>query len=345
MPPQTTTPICADLARNIESEHHATTVQKEKYYKSYFGTFGAELKWVNIIAIFALHALGFWVVFAFPYWYHKRLFVYGVFIGQLTGLGITAGAHRLWTHRSYKAKLPLRIFLMLCFSLAAQNDLFEWVRDHRVHHKYSETDADPHNVNRGFFFAHCGWLMMKKHPEVIRRGKEIDMSDILEDPVVQFHLRYFTPLKIMIAFVLPSIIPPLLWGEDWFWSIMAISVARYALSLNFTWSVNSAAHIWGSKPYDRHIAPGENIWVSMVANGEGWHNYHHTFPWDYKTSEFFNVNSTARWIRLFEKMGWAYDLKSASKELIEKVAKNRGDRSRFEDIHFEVNENGDVVNN
>ena len=67
-----------------------------------------------------------------------------------------------------------------------QNSICEWVRDHRVHHKFSETDADPHNSNRGFFFAHVGWLMMKKHPEVIRKGREIDMSDVLADPVVIF---------------------------------------------------------------------------------------------------------------------------------------------------------------
>jgi Fatty-acid desaturase len=61
------------------------------------------------------------------------------------------------------------------------------VRDHRVHHKFSETDADPHNSHRGFFFAHVGWLMQTKHPEVLRNGKMIDMTDILEDPVVAFH--------------------------------------------------------------------------------------------------------------------------------------------------------------
>lgn len=67
-----------------------------------------------------------------------------------------------------------------------QNSIFDWVRDHRVHHKFSETDADPHNSGRGFFFSHMGWLMMRKHPEVIKRGRQMDMSDILSDPVVTF---------------------------------------------------------------------------------------------------------------------------------------------------------------
>ena len=70
--------------------------------------------------------------------------------------------------------------------ISSQNPIFHWVRDHRVHHKFSETDADPHNARRGLFFSHVGWLMQEKHPEVLRRGKQVDMSDVLADPVVQF---------------------------------------------------------------------------------------------------------------------------------------------------------------
>lgn len=101
-------------------------------------------------------------------------------------MGITAGAHRLWSHKSYKAKLPLKIFLTICNTIAFQNSIWEWARDHRVHHKFSETDADPHNAKNGFFFSHVGWLLVKKHPDVRRKGKVIDMSDLDQDPVVAF---------------------------------------------------------------------------------------------------------------------------------------------------------------
>ena len=74
-------------------------------------------------------------------------------------------------------------------SLAAQNDIFEWARDHRVHHKYSETDADPHNAKRGFFFSHVGWLLVKKHPDVIKKGKQLDLSDLYDDKIVMFQRR------------------------------------------------------------------------------------------------------------------------------------------------------------
>jgi len=86
----------------------------------------------------------------------------------VTGLGITAGVHRLWAHRSYNAKTPYRILLMLFNSIANQGSIYHWSRDHRVHHKYSETDADPHNATRGLFFSHMGWLLVKKHHRYVR---------------------------------------------------------------------------------------------------------------------------------------------------------------------------------
>lgn len=107
-------------------------------------------------------------------------------VGYLGGVGITAGAHRLWAHKCYKAKWPLRLILMFFQTMAFQNHIYEWVRDHRVHHKFTDTDADPHNSKRGFFFSHMGWLMVRKHQDVMERGKSVDMSDLEKDPIVMW---------------------------------------------------------------------------------------------------------------------------------------------------------------
>ncbi|GBP32242.1 hypothetical protein EVAR_27666_1 [Eumeta japonica] len=115
------------------------------------------------------------------------VFAFILYVGA--ELGITAGAHRLWSHRSYKAKLPLQLILLVLNSLAFQNTATEWVRDHRLHHKYSDTDADPHNASRGFFYSHMGWLLVRKHPLVKEKGKTIDMSDIYADPLLRFQKR------------------------------------------------------------------------------------------------------------------------------------------------------------
>lgn len=102
------------------------------------------------------------------------------------GFGITGGAHRLWSHRTYKVKRPFEYFIMLCNCVAFQQSVIYWVRDHRLHHKYSDTDADPHNARRGFFYSHIGWLLVKKNDIVKERGKTIDLSDVENNPVLQF---------------------------------------------------------------------------------------------------------------------------------------------------------------
>lgn len=92
----------------------------------------------------------------------------------------------MWAHKSYKATWQLRLILAAANLIAFQNNIFEWVRDHRVHHKYTDTDADPHNSVRGFFFSHMGWLMLRKHPDIKTKGARVDMSDLLQDPIVMF---------------------------------------------------------------------------------------------------------------------------------------------------------------
>ena len=317
--------------RIIAYSHH---IDLEEYTRNFKGTkvfgwqFKAPLKWSKLIQISLLHFVCVLCIVFYPL--HKLNFytlLWTLFTGGVAGFGVTAGAHRFWTHRSYKANVALRIILMSSFSLAGQNTLYDWVRDHRVHHKYSETDADPHNSNRGFFFAHVGWLMMLKHPEVLRRGRQLDMSDVLGDPVVQFHQKYFIPLKIMLCFILPTLVPIYFWGELWYLSFITQCILRYVSSLNFTWSVNSAAHMWGTRPFDKRINPSENIYVSILAMGEGWHNYHHVFPWDYKAAELgiYSVNFTTMVLDMFHKLGWAWDMKEPSKDLVRRTLEKYGD--------------------
>ncbi|CAB3244716.1 unnamed protein product [Arctia plantaginis] len=258
-----------------------------------------------------------------------------------SGFGITGGAHRLWTHKSYKATLPLKIFLLLCFSSAGQNSLVQWVRDHRVHHKYSDTDADPHNANRGLFFSHIGWLMMKKNPEVILRGKQMDMSDIESDPLIRAYERNFNVLKLLFCYLIPTMTGIWLWNENWKCAVAWQCFIRFLSMFHSELTVNSLAHAYGYKPYNRHIIPAENRFVAFCTLGEGWHNYHHAFPFDYKAAEHFDFfNFATKFIRFFEKIGWAYDLREASAEVINSMAQRSGDGTP---VHFPLSL--DVTNN
>ncbi|XP_022919431.1 acyl-CoA Delta-9 desaturase-like [Onthophagus taurus] len=300
--------------------------------------FQQQLKYFNIIFLGLLHLIAIYGIITFPWIKSWKIVLFSFFYGTLAGFGVTAGAHRCFTHRSFKPRFPLKIFLLICYAAAGHNKLFEWVRDHRVHHKYSETDADPHNSNRGFFFAHIGWLMMKKHPDVIKKGVSVDMSDIKNDPILVWYDKNFIYLQLIFCFIIPIGIIRFYFDKSWFYPTLS-QIGRYMIVLNSTWLVNSAAHLYGNKPYDKTINPGENFWVSIAAVGEGWHNYHHTFPWDYKASEYGKLNVTTFWLDIFAKLGLAYDLKSPSEELIKRTADKLGDGSY---THY-VKENGEVV--
>ncbi|XP_017320070.1 stearoyl-CoA desaturase b [Ictalurus punctatus] len=246
----------------------------------------------------------------------------------ISATGVTAGAHRLWSHRSYKAKLPLRIYLAFANSMAFQNDIYEWARDHRVHHKYSETHADPHNARRGFFFSHVGWLLVRKHPEVIEKGSKLDVSDLKADPVVMFQRRYYKSSVVVICFIIPTLVPWYFWGESLWVAYFIPGLLRYAMVLNATWLVNSAAHMWGMRPFDHNINPRENMFVAFSAVGEGFHNYHHTFPYDYATSEHGGfLNFTKVFIDLMCYIGLAQDCKKPSHDTIMARVKRTGDGS------------------
>merc|ERR1712025_908161 len=169
-----------------------------------------------------------------------------------------------------------------------------------------------------------GWLMVRKHPAVLRFGKTIDMGDLERDKVVMFQHRHYLLCYLMCAFLVPTVIPALCWGEALHIAYF-MAVVRYVAVLHFTWLVNSAAHFFGNKPYDVTIGPTENMAVSVLAMGEGFHNYHHTFPYDYSTSEWgFSFNVTTLFIDAMAAIGQAYDLRKATEATVNARAARTG---------------------
>ncbi|XP_054163776.1 stearoyl-CoA desaturase-like [Oppia nitens] len=204
---------------------------------------------------------------------------------MLCGLGVLLGSHRLWTHRSFKAHLSVKIVLMILQTMAMQRSVYVWSRDHRIHHKFSETDADPHNSKRGLFFAHIGWLFLKKHPEMLKKRQEVDVRDLKADPVVMFQKQHMILLSLLVGIIIPVIIPMLLWDETLINAFIA-NIIRYLYALHSTFLVNSAAHMYGLRPYDEIIEPRESSFAIYFTFGEGYHNFHHTFPYDSNSSDY-----------------------------------------------------------
>jgi stearoyl-CoA desaturase (delta-9 desaturase) len=272
-----------------------------------------QANWLMIVYLSVVHiagSVGAWY-FTSSMWQTLVWFAVAYFWG---GVGITGGAHRLWAHRSYSAHWIVRLFFMIGNSQASQGTIFHWVRDHRLHHKFSETSSDPHNANRGFFFSHMGWLMVKKDQAVIEAGKKIPMGDLLQDPFVTFQKKVDPWWNLTWCFVFPAVVPIYFWQENAAVAFFVCSALRYICILHATWTVNSIAHAWGYRPYDGTIKPRENFWVALWALGEGWHNWHHKYPYDYATSEFgawINLNPTKIFIDICAFFGLVWDRKRA----------------------------------
>ncbi|MCJ8730565.1 hypothetical protein PDJAM_G00185910 [Pangasius djambal] len=322
---------CYSARQRISKENGDATWVDDAFDESYKEKEGLvipmKIVWRNVVLMTLLHIGAVYGLTLVPSAKaFTLLWAWACFL--ISAMGVTAGVHRLWSHRSYKAKLPLRIFLAIANSMAFQNDIYEWSRDHRAHHKYSETNADPHNAKRGFFFSHIGWLLVRKHPDVIEKGSKLDLSDLKADGVVMFQRRYYKLSVVVMCFLIPTLVPWYFWGESLFLGFFIPGLLRYCVTLNASWLVNSAAHMWGMRPFDRNINPRENRFVAFSAVGEGFHNYHHTFPYDYATSEYGSVlNFTKMFIDFMSYIGLAQDRKKPTHDTVMARVQRTGDGS------------------
>eukprot|EP00755_Sulcionema_specki_P034246 Sspe_Gene.227::Locus_77_Transcript_1_1_Confidence_1.000_Length_1908::g.227::m.227/K00507/SCD, desC; stearoyl-CoA desaturase (Delta-9 desaturase) len=275
-----------------------------------------DVNWAMVYLLAVVHALAVWG--AVKLWLGHRhgfeIFRDAAILYPLTGmLGITAGAHRLWAHRSYKAHFPARLVMMIANSIANQGSIFHWARDHRVHHAKSDTEADPHDMTRGFFYAHMGWLMLKKRQAVKDAGKLMKCDDLLADPLVAIQHKLDPLWNQAFCFGLPTLYAAYMYDEA-LMGFLVIGCLRWIVTLHATWCVNSVAHLYGPRPYTPNMNPSESWFTTVVAVGEGWHNWHHTYPYDYSASELGWLgcfNPTTLWIDFLWCIGQAYNRKRA----------------------------------
>jgi len=236
----------------------------------------------------------------------------------LTLLGVTVGYHRYFTHGSFKAKRPLRLALAAAGSMAIQGPVVQWVADHRRHHAFSDRDGDPHSpwrygtgtnaLLKGMFHAHLGWLFDRR-----KTNQERYAPDLLKDGGLRVISRLFV-VWAFLSLVMPAVLGGLItgsWAGAWsafFWA----GLVRVALLHHVTWSINSVCHVLGNRPF---VSPGRdratNFWpLAILSAGESWHNLHHADPTCARHGVLRGqVDISARVIWLFEKLGWARDIK------------------------------------
>jgi stearoyl-CoA desaturase (delta-9 desaturase) len=212
------------------------------------------------------------------------LVLFGV-LYVITGLGITIGYHRLYTHRSFTARGPVAAFFAICGGMAGQGPLIWWAATHRKHHQHSDHEHDPHSPHAGrkpgvvgwmraFLHAHIGWLFADLTPDLERYT-----PDLVADRTT-VRINQLFPLWMALGFVIPAVIGGLVSGT-WAGAGLGLlwgGVVRLCALHHVTWSVNSVCHLWGAKEYASGDESRNNAVMGVLALGEGWHNNHHAFP-------------------------------------------------------------------
>jgi stearoyl-CoA desaturase (Delta-9 desaturase) len=243
-----------------------------------------------------------------------------------SGLGITVGYHRLFTHSSFKANRPLRIALAIAGSLAIEGPVIRWVADHRRHHAFSDKEGDPHSpwrygetvpaLLKGLGFAHIGWMFDVEHT-----NREKFTPDLLRDRDIARVDRLF-PLWAAISLVAPAVLGGLItwsWAgalSAFFWA----SLVRIFVLHHVTWSINSICHAIGERPFAARDKSA-NFWpLAILSFGESWHNMHHADPTSARHGVLRGqIDESARVIWLFEKLGWATDVRWPKPERLERL--------------------------
>lgn len=271
------------------------------------------VNWLNTFFILGIPMLGL----IYAYWtpLHLKTALFAVFYYFNTGMGITAGYHRLWAHTSYKATLPLKLYLAAMGAGAVEGSARWWSRGHRAHHRYTDTEKDPYSVRKGLLYSHIGWMVMKQNPKRIGRT---DITDLNEDPVVVWQHTHYLKSVIAMALVLPTVVCGLGWG-DWMGGFVYGGILRIFFVQQATFCVNSLAHWLGEQPFDDRNSPRDHVITALITLGEGYHNFHHEFPSDYRNAiQWWQYDPTKWCIWTWKKLGLAYDLKQFRQNEIEK---------------------------
>jgi stearoyl-CoA desaturase (delta-9 desaturase) len=250
--------------------------------------------------------------------------IIAVVMYEITGHGITVGYHRYFTHKSFKPNRPLKVALAIAGSLAIQGPVVRWVADHRKHHKFSDRDGDPHSpwrygetvpaLMKGLFHAHMGWLF---DPEQTPQRQYA--PDLLKDKDIVRVSRAF-PALVAVSLLLPPLVGGL-WSMSWQGALTAFfwgSLVRVSILHHVTWSINSICHAVGERPFKSRDKSGNVWWLAIPSFGESWHNLHHADPTCARHGVLpGQLDTSARIIWLFEKLGWVKSVRWPVKERIE----------------------------
>lgn len=258
--------------------------------------------------VFLCFAIPIYLIHHTPSW---GLVALSAVLVYVTGMSVTAGYHRLYSHTAYKIHPFAEAVLLFFATMATQGSALRWVYDHRYHHAFVDTDRDPYSIKKGFWYAHFLWLFEKPN-EIEDRV----VADLLRKPILRFQHKYYGILMLVTNLMLFAFVG---WCfNDYLGAFLLAWLGRMFFLHHFTWFINSLAHTWGARPFCKELSAVDNYLISIVTFGEGYHNYHHTFAYDYRNGiRWYHFDPTKWLIWTMSKLGLAYKLKKNPSYFIE----------------------------
>jgi len=245
------------------------------------GTLGLSLVLVPLAFVHSLSHWGAWVVFI-------------VMVGAI-GMSVTCGYHRLYSHRAYQARWPVRLVLLCLGAASFENSALQWASDHRIHHRHVDQGDDPYNSRKGFWYAHWIWVMEERTQGIS------GVHDLEQDPLVMWQHRHHFLIGACAASVLPVLVGLL--THNLAGNLIIGLLLRIVVTHHTTFFINSAAHFYGTQPYTDANSARDNAFLAPLTYGEGFHNYHHMWQWDYRNGVKWYQWDPAKWV--IKAMSWA----------------------------------------
>jgi len=266
-----------------------------------------KLNWGSILFLGGYHLLMvamlpvYFIFFGVP---SGALIGISILLFFLTGLSITGGYHRLFSHSTYKANKFVEFFFLLFGTMACQGSALRWAHDHRLHHAHIDGEKDPYSVTKGFWHAHFLWMLKAQdpvNPKVV--------SDLKRSKMIQFQDKYYEILMFTSNLLVTLFIGYFL--NNYFGALLFTWLVRQFFLHHSTWFINSLAHYIGHQNYSTEHTAVDNYFISFLTFGEGYHNYHHTFAHDYRNGiRWYHFDPTKWLIWTLNKLGMAHNLRT-----------------------------------
>lgn len=247
------------------------------------------------------------------------LYLYGIrsetallffFMSASTVTAITAGYHRLFAHTTYRANPVYRFFMLALGAATFQQSALKWASLHRTHHQFTDTERDPYNIKKGFFYAHMGWILF-----YLRTIDFSNVKDLEKSALIMNQHKYFQWWAIGFGVVMPALVG-LAYGNVWEALLFGVA-ARMFVIFQVTFFINSFAHTFGDETYATGTSARDNWIGALLTGGEGYHSFHHKFPNDYRNGvRWFHWDPSKWFIWSASHLGWTWDLRRTPKHQV-----------------------------